>query len=248
MVINCNDLRRCSPINISNGSSQSVLSDDSSVTSSTVNVTVGGSTGKTFIQQPPSINSRMNNLDSVNLSSDRASTGTFSSSSPSSASVSSRNVNNINLGQSNSSSCGINSSQTKKSSTIDAVSRSNKCTNVLNGNVHGVDNSGGANHHHQHLHSHPHVHHDQTGRHVRDSLYLSIEQRSIDSVCLIGPTDADVIDFASKVAPATMKRIKHGSLKSASVSDKGLEIFLAALNQSLISLELIGLYLTFFLL
>lgn len=75
---------------------------------------------------------------------------------------------------------------------------------------------------------------------VRSSLYLSLETRGFDSICLFGATDLDVIDFASKISPTMMRRVVSGSLRCSSVSDKGLEIFLAALNQSLVSLELSG--------
>lgn len=75
---------------------------------------------------------------------------------------------------------------------------------------------------------------------ARHSLYLSIEQRGFDSICLYGATDADIIDFASKISPSVMRKITSGSLQSCSATDKGLEIFLAALNQSLLHLELSG--------
>ena len=75
---------------------------------------------------------------------------------------------------------------------------------------------------------------------VRNNLYLSIEQRGFDSICLDGATDSDIIDFASKVSPSVMRKIKSGSLRTSSVTDKGLEIFLASLNQSLHHLELTG--------
>jgi len=75
---------------------------------------------------------------------------------------------------------------------------------------------------------------------VRNNLYLSIEQRGLEAVCLDGATDADIIDFASKVSPSVMKKITSGSLRTSSVTDKGLEIFLAALNQSLHHLQLSG--------
>ncbi|RWS31613.1 F-box/LRR-repeat protein 16-like protein [Leptotrombidium deliense] len=75
---------------------------------------------------------------------------------------------------------------------------------------------------------------------VRQLLYASIEKRGFDSICLFGATDADVIDFASKISPQVMRRCVFGSLRCASVSDKGLEIFLATLNQSIKKLELSG--------
>ena len=64
--------------------------------------------------------------------------------------------------------------------------------------------------------------------------------RGFDALCLMGANDTDIIDFASKISPSTMKKIAWASLKSCSLSDKGLEIFLAALSQSLLRLELSG--------
>lgn len=75
---------------------------------------------------------------------------------------------------------------------------------------------------------------------VRSNLYLSIEMRGFDAICLMGASDTDIIDFASKISPTVMRKINWASLKSSSLSDKGLEIFLAALNQSLVRLELSG--------
>jgi hypothetical protein len=69
---------------------------------------------------------------------------------------------------------------------------------------------------------------------------MSIEQRGLDSICLNGATDSDIIDFASKVSPSVMRKITSGFLRTSSVTDKGLEIFLASLNQSLKHLELSG--------
>lgn len=79
----------------------------------------------------------------------------------------------------------------------------------------------------------------------RLNLYKSLDERSFVSICITGASDADVIDLVSHVTPAAMKRIKHTILKETSVTDNGLDIFLAALNQSLISLQLIGKSFTF---
>lgn len=75
---------------------------------------------------------------------------------------------------------------------------------------------------------------------IKSNLYHSIELRGFDSICLQGASDGDIIDFASKIKPSVLKKITFGSLRFASVSDKGLEIFLAALGQSINKLELIG--------
>lgn len=179
MVINCNDLRRWSPISLSNGCTKSPgISETctSSVSSSSV--------GKCNTVQV-SINSQCD--DDKNCSSALS--------------------NNSNY---------VNDSSQKSSQ-----HKSN------NKNIHNNSSQPGSQ-----------VSPENSS--LRDSLYLMMEKRGIDSVSLVGACDADVIDFASKVAPARMKRIRHASLKSASIGDKGLEIFLAALNQSLVSLELIG--------
>lgn len=75
---------------------------------------------------------------------------------------------------------------------------------------------------------------------IRCSIYQSLEQRGFDAVCLIGASDADVIDFVSRVSPSVMKRMTSACLRSSSVSDKGLEIFLSSMNQSLVRLQLTG--------
>lgn len=81
---------------------------------------------------------------------------------------------------------------------------------------------------------------------IRLTLYKSIQIRGFDSVCLSGANDADIIDFASKVPPIELKKFSFGSLRCASVSDKGLEIFLAALAPSIIKLELTGMFKDFY--
>ncbi|RWS11376.1 F-box/LRR-repeat protein 16-like protein, partial [Dinothrombium tinctorium] len=81
---------------------------------------------------------------------------------------------------------------------------------------------------------------DDASNSVRQGLYASIEKRGFDSICLFGATDTDVIDFASKISPTVMRSCTFGSLRCSSVSDKGLEIFLATLNQSIKKLELSG--------
>ena len=83
-----------------------------------------------------------------------------------------------------------------------------------------------------------HQHHQHES--IRSNVYLSMEQRSFDAICLHGATDADVIDFASRVSAAFMKKITWACLRSSAVTDKGLEIFLASMNQSLLRLELTG--------
>ena len=81
---------------------------------------------------------------------------------------------------------------------------------------------------------------------IRSNIYLSMEQRGFDAVCLYGATDSDVIDFASRISTTFMRKIISASLRSSSVSDKGLEIFLAAMNQSLLRLELTGMFIHYF--
>ena len=74
----------------------------------------------------------------------------------------------------------------------------------------------------------------------RLNLYKGLDERFFVSISITGASDADVIDFVSHVTPAALGRIKHAVLKETSVTDNGLDIFLAALNQSLVSLQLIG--------
>ena len=75
---------------------------------------------------------------------------------------------------------------------------------------------------------------------IRSALYSSLERRGFDSVCLCGATDADIFDFASKMSSSALSIITYGSLRSSCLTDQGLEIFLAALSQSIEKLELSG--------
>lgn len=75
---------------------------------------------------------------------------------------------------------------------------------------------------------------------IRGNLYSSIDQRCFDSICLYGASDSDVFDFASRISPNSLKRMFIGSLRCSNITDKGLDIFLASLSQSLKKLELSG--------
>lgn len=75
---------------------------------------------------------------------------------------------------------------------------------------------------------------------IRGDLYLSIEIRGFNAICLYGASDSDVFDFASRVSPAALKKFTFGSLRCSNVTDKGLDIFLASLSQSIKKLELSG--------
>lgn len=79
-----------------------------------------------------------------------------------------------------------------------------------------------------------------TSFNVRSALYLSLEKRCFDSVCLYGATDADIIDFASKMSSSALSGINFGSIRCSCLTDKGLEIFLAALSHSIKKLEISG--------
>ena len=192
MVINCNDLRRWSPISLSNGCIKSPGISETSASS-----VCSSSTAKCNTVQV-SINSACDD--------DKTCQSTLNN-----------NSNYINdTSKKPSQYKSNNKSIFNNASSLSSSSTSSCCSSSSGGQVSPETSS------------------------LRDSLYLTMEKRGIDSVCLVGACDADVIDFASKVAPARMKRIRYASLKSASIGDKGLEIFLAALNQSLVSLELIG--------
>lgn len=75
---------------------------------------------------------------------------------------------------------------------------------------------------------------------IKSNLYISIEMRGIDRIAFLGANDADIINFTSKTPNSTLKRITHLSLRSTSVTDKGLEALLASVNSSLVQLELSG--------
>ncbi|XP_074601504.1 uncharacterized protein LOC141855382 isoform X2 [Brevipalpus obovatus] len=75
---------------------------------------------------------------------------------------------------------------------------------------------------------------------IRGNLYSSIDQRGFDSICLYGASDSEVFDFASRISPNSLKRMFIGSLRCSNITDKGLDIFLASLSQSLKKLELSG--------
>lgn len=75
---------------------------------------------------------------------------------------------------------------------------------------------------------------------IRGELYLSIEIRGFDAICLYGASDSDVFDFASRVSPPALRRFNFGSLRCSNITDKGLDIFLASLSQSIKRLELSG--------
>ena len=77
---------------------------------------------------------------------------------------------------------------------------------------------------------------------IKANLYYSIDIRGFDSICLLGATDGDIVDFTGKVTPRLMNRLTSAALRNASVSDKGLEVFLASLSTNLYKLELSGIY------
>lgn len=75
---------------------------------------------------------------------------------------------------------------------------------------------------------------------IKSNLYISIEMRGIDKIAFLGGSDADMINFTTKVASCTLKRITYLSLRLTSITDKGLEALLVSLNNSLVHLELSG--------
>lgn len=75
----------------------------------------------------------------------------------------------------------------------------------------------------------------------RSRLYLSVKMRAFDSICLQGATDADIIEFTTQAALNDgLEKFVHVSIRHSSITDKGLEVFLASIARSLQSFELIG--------
>lgn len=75
----------------------------------------------------------------------------------------------------------------------------------------------------------------------RTRLYLSVKMRGFDSICLQGATDADIIEFTTQAALSDgLEKFTHVSIRHSSITDKGLEVFLASIARSLQSFELIG--------
>lgn len=75
----------------------------------------------------------------------------------------------------------------------------------------------------------------------RSRLYLSVKMRGFDAICLQGATDADIIEFTTQAALSDgLEKFAHVSIRHSSITDKGLEVFLASIARSLQSFELIG--------
>uniref|UniRef100_A0A6G1SLW2 F-box/LRR-repeat protein 16 n=1 Tax=Aceria tosichella TaxID=561515 RepID=A0A6G1SLW2_9ACAR len=75
---------------------------------------------------------------------------------------------------------------------------------------------------------------------IREKLYTALDERGFNSICLFGATDDDIEDLASKTRPnGAQIQIKLGRLSNCSISDRGLEVFLATFGQ-LEELELTG--------
>lgn len=75
----------------------------------------------------------------------------------------------------------------------------------------------------------------------RSRLYLSVKMRGFDAICLQGATDADIIEFTTQAALTDgLEKFAHVSIRHSSITDKGLEVFLASIARSLQSFELIG--------
>ncbi|XP_015785574.1 F-box/LRR-repeat protein 16 [Tetranychus urticae] len=73
---------------------------------------------------------------------------------------------------------------------------------------------------------------------VKDELYASIERRCFSSIILYAANDDDILDFVTKLSPSGLRCIQSASIRCSTITDKGLDIFLASLSQSLIQLEL----------
>src|SRR5690606_32864787 len=73
--------------------------------------------------------------------------------------------------------------------------------------------------------------------------YLSLKLRGFDSICLQGASDNDIIEFATQTALNDgLEKFANVSIRHSSITDKGLEVFLASNARSLQSFELIGKY------
>jgi len=75
----------------------------------------------------------------------------------------------------------------------------------------------------------------------RARLYYSIKVRGFDSICLLGATDEDIIEFTTQFALIDgLDKFVHISVRHSPITDKGLEVFLASIARSLKTFELIG--------
>lgn len=74
---------------------------------------------------------------------------------------------------------------------------------------------------------------------IREKLYLSIDDRGFDSICLFGATDDDIEDLIVKTGSVTHQRILTARLNNCCVTDRGLETFLTNFNR-IEELELSG--------
>lgn len=74
---------------------------------------------------------------------------------------------------------------------------------------------------------------------IKEKLYISLDDRGFDAICLFGATDDDIDDLIAKLPANSHKRILVGRLKNCFVSNKGLELFITAFNH-IEELELSG--------
>ncbi|KAG9509033.1 F-box/LRR-repeat protein 16 [Fragariocoptes setiger] len=73
----------------------------------------------------------------------------------------------------------------------------------------------------------------------RVQLYESFDKRNFDSICLLGASDEDIIDFITNIPASRLRGITYGSITNSSVTNKGVEVFMSALP-NLNSIELSG--------
>lgn len=66
---------------------------------------------------------------------------------------------------------------------------------------------------------------------IREKLYMSLDDRGFDAICLFGATDDDIDDLISKTSTDTHQRIQAGRLNNCCITDRGLELFLMTFDQ-----------------
>lgn len=77
----------------------------------------------------------------------------------------------------------------------------------------------------------------------RTRLFVSLKVRGFDSICLYNATDEDIIELATHPLlndGSSSEKFTQVSIRHSSITDKGLEVFLASNARYLQSFELIG--------
>lgn len=71
-------------------------------------------------------------------------------------------------------------------------------------------------------------------------LYRSIKQRRFQTIQLQGANDTDLVEFGAQAALNQFDFIVDLSIQNSSITDKGIEVLLASIAPSLLSIELVG--------